>query len=80
MRIKRRDAVAAYFRAHPLEWVSMQTLAGIAGTGGWRTRKNECERELGMKIENRQFTRNGFKHSEYRFVPKSAPVQAGGLF
>lgn len=69
-----RDAVAAYFRQHPNEWVSMQTLAGLAGTGGWRTRKNECERQLGMIIDNRQYRKrleNGrlVTCSEYRYTP-----------
>lgn len=68
-----RDAVAAHFRAHPGEWVSMQTLAGIAGTGGWRTRKNECEHQLGMRSENRQYRMKladgrTVTCSEYRYV------------
>lgn len=77
-----RDVVAAHFRAHPGEWVSMQTLARLAGTGGWRTRKNECERELGMQITNRQYrtkTADGrtVTCSEYKFVAPSAPGQIG---
>lgn len=74
MSLKLRDVVAEYFRAHPGEWVSMQTLAGIAGTGGWRTRKNECERELGMRIENRQSRQQladgrVIRRSEYKYHP-----------
>jgi hypothetical protein len=66
-----RDAVAAHFRAHPNEWVDSQLLAKLAGHGGWRTRKNECERQLGMRIINRQYRRNGFTVSEYKFEPQA---------
>ena len=59
----------------------MQTLAEIAGTGGWRTRKNECERQLGMTIENRQSRRRLYDGgyvtiSEYRYVPPAVSGQA----
>lgn len=69
-----RDDVAAYFRSRPGEWISMQELARIGGTGGWRTRKNECERQLGMRIENRQHRKRlpdgrTVTCSEYRYVP-----------
>ena len=66
-----RDVVAAHFRAHPNEWVDSQLLAKLAGHGGWRTRKNECERQLGMRIINRQYRRNGFTVSEYKFEPQA---------
>lgn len=71
-----RDVLASHFRAHANEWVSMQTLARLAGTGGWRTRKNECERELGMRIENRQYRQRladgrTVTCSEYRYSPQT---------
>lgn len=67
-----RDRVAEHFRAHPDEWVDSQLLAKLAGHGGWRTRKNECERQLGMKILNRQYRRNGYTVSEYKFVTQES--------
>ena len=63
------DCVESYFLNHPVEWVSMQTLAQIGGTGGWRTRVSDCRLKRGMKIENRQNRQNGFTISEYRYIP-----------
>jgi len=51
--------VARYFLAHQGEWVTMQTLAHVAGTGGWRTRVAEVRRQLepqGYRLANRQGT------------------------
>ena len=70
-----RDQVAALFRRRPNEWIDAREILAVAGFGGWRTRKNECERQLGMKIQNRQSRRDGYTVSEYRFVPKSEPEQ-----
>jgi len=64
-----RDQVAELFRAHPNEWIDARAIVEIAGFGGWRTRKNECEHQLGIKIVNRQSRRNGYTVSEYKFVP-----------
>lgn len=69
-----RDRVADYFRAHPGQWISMQTLAGLAGTGGWRSRVSDCRTQLGLTIENkvsRVTLPNGEKitKSDYRYVP-----------
>lgn len=74
MSLALRDQLADYFKAHPGQWIRMQTLAEIAGTGGWRTRKNECERQLGMRIINRQSRRRladgrTVTESEYQFIP-----------
>lgn len=66
-----RDQVAAIFRARPNEWIDAHELVKVAGFGGWRTRKNECEHQLGMKIINRQYRRNGFTVSEYKFEPQA---------
>lgn len=75
--MKLRDKVAAIFLARPNEWIDARELVAVAGFGGWRTRKNECEHQLGMTILNRQFRRNGFTVSEYKFVPAVALRQAG---
>lgn len=80
---KLRDVVAAHFRAHPGEWVSMQTLAQIAGTGGWRTRVSQCHRELGMVFDKRQYSKRlpdgrVIRCSERRYLPvgqQALPLQ-----
>lgn len=70
-----RDDVAAYFRARPGIWIDGMDLAPIGGVYAWRSRVSNCRVELGMTIENR-ITRHGRrKKSEYRYVPKSDPVQ-----
>lgn len=70
------DAVAAYFRAHPNELVPMQTLAGIAGLGGWRTRVSNARMSYGMRIENKtarvkRADGSTITTSHYRFCPAS---------
>jgi hypothetical protein len=67
--------IPAYFRAHPGEWISMQTLAKIGGTGGWRSRVSDCRTKLGMHIENRQprvrvASGETITQSEYRYLPE----------
>jgi len=79
-----RDVVAAHFKAHPGEWVSMQTLAKIAGTGGWRSRVSQCHTELGMVFEKRQYNKRlpdgtVIRCSDRMYRPKSEPVQASLL-
>ena len=37
------DKLAAYFKAHPGEWVSEATIADIVGHAGCRQRRLECE-------------------------------------
>lgn len=74
MSITLRDAVADHFKANPGRWISMQELAQIAGTGGWRTRVSEARVQLGLHIENRVARKklaNGSKitTSEYRYRP-----------
>lgn len=80
-----RDAVADHFRAHPGEWISMQTLAGIAGTGGWRSRVSDCRAQLGLNIENRTARiklANGQKitRSDYRYIPRLVVKGQADLF
>lgn len=67
------DQLAAFFEAHPAEWIDGMRLAKIAGAYAWRSRCADL-RKRGMTIENRQ--RRGisatgvpFTISEYRFVP-----------
>ena len=75
MSITLRDAVAEHFKANAGRWISMQELASIAGTGGWRTRVSECRVILGMHLENRtaRVVVNGQRitTSDYRYVPAS---------
>jgi hypothetical protein len=69
MSLSLRDRVAHYFTAHPNTWVSMQQLAHIGGTGGWRSRVVECRTQLGMHIDNQQRRVQGITISEYRYRP-----------
>ena len=63
--------VAKHFLANPHRWIHMHELAAIGGTGGWSTRVRECRRIGGLRIENRQRTVNGYRQSEYRYLPGS---------
>lgn len=78
------DRVAGYFRRYPNTWISAQDLEGVGGRQAWRTRVSDVRRCYSMNIENRvrMVREDGrvYKRSEYRYVPKSDPVQAGGLF
>ena len=68
------DRLAAYFTAHPNQWIDGMELARIAGSYAWRSRCADL-RKRGMVIENRQRTLpNGTKRSDYRFVPAD-PVE-----
>ena len=71
MRPTYRDAVAAYFRAHPGQWIDGLALANVGGVYAWRTRTAECRGQLGMHIENRQ-RKVGRRtvSSEYRYLPR----------
>lgn len=65
------DRVAALFRAHPGQWIDALELSKVAGVGGWRTRKNECEHRYGMVIENRiAHWPDGRNRSQYRYLPR----------
>lgn len=66
------DRIAQYFRSHPGEWISMQALAEIGGTGGWRTRVSDCRRQRGMRIVNRTYRSSGYTVSMYRYEPPDA--------
>lgn len=73
MSLTLRNVVAAHFKANPGRWISMQELAELAGTGGWRTRVSECRVQLGMHLVNRTARiklANGEKitQSHYRYV------------
>ena len=63
------DAVAAYFRAHPGQWIDGRQLADIGGAYAWRSRVSDARTKLKMHIENRQRTVGQWTVSEYRYVP-----------
>ena len=67
-----RDAVAAYFKAHPGVWIDGLELARVGGAYAWRTRLSEC-RVAGMDIENvvRVVPNTHRKVSLYRYRPVS---------
>ncbi len=71
MTLTYRDAVAAYFKAHPGEWIDGMELARVAGAYAWRSRCAECRTQLGMTVENRQRKVGRRTVSEYRYVPAS---------
>lgn len=66
------DKLESYFRDHPGEWIRMQALAEVAGTGGWRNRITDLRLLRGLKIENRTYRQDGFTVSEYRYEPGEA--------
>jgi len=66
-----RDKVAAYFKAHPVEWIDGMVLSQLGGVYAWRTRVSECRTQLQMPIDNRICrTEGGMKVSQYRYVPR----------
>lgn len=72
MSLTYRDAVAAYFRAHPQVWLDGMEIARIGGCYASRTRISDCRTQLGMAIENRVRTLpGGRKVSEYRYLPST---------
>lgn len=67
------ETLAAYFRARPRQWIDGLALAQVAGSYAWRSRLSELRRPpFTMTIENRQYKRDRFTVSEYRFVPEEA--------
>ena len=72
-----RNQVAGLFRACPHQWIESDLLAKVGGKNAWRTRVSECRVDLGMPIANRLRKVGRVTVSEYKFVPASAPVQAG---
>lgn len=70
------DKLAAFFEAHPEQWIDGMALAKIAGQYAWRSRVSDL-RKRGMTIENRQREVNvsacAVQHvtiSEYRYMPE----------
>lgn len=61
------DRLAAYFRAHPNQWLDGRDLARIAGYAGWRTRVSNLRTQRGMTIENRCRRFPDLVISEYRY-------------
>ncbi len=72
MALTYRDAVAAYFKAHPGQWIDGLELARIGGAYAWRTRVSDC-RAAGLDIENevRRVPNSQRKISLYRYRPAS---------
>lgn len=86
-----RDAVAAYFTAHPHVWIYMTQLEEVGGRGGWRTRISDCRLELHMDIQNKQtrdvrvdgsiLVRSFYRYTPPPVIPQSStPAQQQGLF
>ncbi len=78
--------VAAYFQAHPGEWIRAERLQDIGGRFAFRTRISDCRLQFHMTIENRlsrvlvEFPRwHTVTVSEYRYVPVKAGQQELGL-
>ena len=75
MRLTFRDAVAAYFKAHPGDWLRATSFESVGGRQAWRSRIAECRTQLGMTIENRcrtvtDLSGQRYVISEYKYVPK----------
>lgn len=67
------DKLAAYFKSRPGQWIDGKQLATVAGGYAWRSRCADIRKApYSMQIDNRQFKRNGYKVSEYKFVPQEA--------
>ena len=66
------DRLAAYFRVRAGEWVNARDLLTVAGFAGWRTRVSNLRYPpYNMVITNRPRTVNGYRVSEYRYLPES---------
>lgn len=62
--------LAAFFAARPNTWVDAHELLRVAGFAGWRTRVSQIRKPpFNMTIENRWRVVDGYRVSEYRFVP-----------
>lgn len=70
-----RDAVAAYLKARPSQWVDGNELATVGGCYAWRSRVSDARRDLGLTILNRQRRVGRRVVSEYMFVPTEKPKQ-----
>lgn len=73
-----RDAVAAYFKAYPGQWIDGMELAKVGGCYASRTRIAECRTQLGMDIKNQVRTMpGGRKVSLYQYRPASLLEMVG---
>lgn len=72
-RESKTQRVAAYFQAHPLEWIDGDALRPFGGKYAYRTRISNCRKRLGMRIDNRQRTvklaTSTYVVSEYCYFP-----------
>lgn len=80
--MSRVEALAAFFLAHPGEWLCALDLE-FAGRQAWRTRVSDLRRApFSMRIENRQRHVQIANHdvitiSEYMFVPEGSSTGEG---
>lgn len=69
------DAVVAYFRARPWQWIAAVDLEHVGGRQAWRTRVSEARHApYWLPIRNRVRTvqradGSTFRLSEYRYEP-----------
>lgn len=74
-RRRQRDAVEAYFKAHPWQIVTQDELRKAGSGDAARSRVSECVTKLGMDIESirtRYIGTDGKKHrgfQQYRYRP-----------
>jgi len=59
--------VEDFLKARDGQWVDAKLLMEVGGMFAWRTRVSDC-RKLGMYIENRQRSVNGYTCTEYRYT------------
>jgi hypothetical protein len=69
-KLSKVEALAAYFKARPGQWLSALDLAKVGGALAWRTRLSDLRRPpYAMQIENRQEPHREYgRISFYRFV------------
>lgn len=73
------QSVAAFFRAHPHQWIESKDLERIGGRCAWRTRVSECRTKFAMSIDNRQERGPDVVLSWYRFTPRPEIAPAASL-
>jgi hypothetical protein len=59
--------VEDFLKEHDGQWVDAKLLMEVGGMFAWRTRVSDC-RKLGMFIENRQRSVDGYTCTEYRYT------------
>ncbi len=67
-----KQAVLAYFKAHPLQWIDSSELERVGGRMAWRTRVSDARKIVtleGGEIRNRLNRQTEKVISEYMYVP-----------